>query len=149
LILSKLREGLPRERYIDRLLQGGVGVLVGIALFQLDNWLLIELPADGWSQKQSLLAMTNLSLDGNPGHVLWESYVAFFATLFGLRRWWWHTDSFRTHRLRVLSVVLTTIVGAIAARAWGFPVLWGTVWAASLSSVVQLAAVWTPPEQRG
>lgn len=148
LALGKLREGLPRERYIDRLLLAGVGVLVGVALFQLDGWLLIDLPTDGWSQKQSLLAMTSASLSDNPRHVLAESYVAFFATLFGLRRWWWHTDSFRPHRFRVLSVCLTAVVGAVAARAWGFPVLWGTVWAASISCVVQLAAVWTPREQR-
>lgn len=148
LIVSKLREGLPRERYIDRMLLAGVGVLVGVALFELDGWLLIDLPTDGWSQKQSLLAMTSTSLSDNPQHILAESYVAFFATLFFFRRWWWHTDSFRAHRFRVLSVCLTAIVGALAARAWGFPVLWGTVWAASLSCVVQLAAVWTPREQR-
>ena len=148
LIVSKLREGLPRERYIDRMLLAGVGVLVGVALFELDGWLMIDLPSDGWSQKQSLLAMTSATMSDNPQHVLAESYVAFFATLFFFRRWWWHTDSFRPHCFRVLSVCLTAIVGALAARAWGFPVLWGTVWAASLSSVVQLAAVWTPREQR-
>ena len=148
LIVGKLREGLPRERYIDRLLLAGVGVLVGVALFELDGWLLIDLPTDGWSQKQSLLAMTGASLSETPQHILGESYVAFFASLFFFRRWWWHTDSLRPQRFRILSVCLTAIVGALAARAWGFPVLWGTVWAASLSSVVQLAAVWTPREQR-
>lgn len=148
LILGKFREGMPRERYVDRLLLGGVGLLVGAALFQLDTWLLVELPLDAASQKQSLLSMTSVSLSENPQHVLMESYVTFFATLFGLRRWWWHTDSFRPHRFRVLSVVLTTFVGAIAARVWGFPMLWGTVWAASLSCVVQLAAVWTPQVER-
>jgi hypothetical protein len=148
LILSKFREGRPRERYIDRLLLGGMGLLVGVVLFQLDAWLLVELPTEASSQQQSLLAMTSLSIETNPQHVLLESYVTFFATLFGLRRWWWQTDSFRPQRFRVLSVLLTTIIGAIAARAWGFPVLWGTVWAASLSCVTQLSAVWTPQEER-
>ncbi len=148
LILGKFREGQPRERYIDRLLLAGAGLVLGIALFQFDEWLLVELPSDGWNQQQSLLAMTSASLTGNPRQVLLESYVAFFATLFGLRRWWWQTDSYRPHRFRVLSVLLTTMIGAVAALAWGFPVLWGTVWAASLSCVVQLAAVWTPQEQR-
>lgn len=148
LIVGKLREGSSRENYIDRMLLAGVGVLVGVALFELDGWLMIDLPSDGWSQKHSLLAMTNASLSDSPREFLFGSYVAFFATLFFFRRWWWHTDSFRPHRFRILSVFLTVIVGAIAARAWGFPVLWGTVWAASLSSVVQLAAVWTPREQR-
>ncbi|MBC7822255.1 MAG: serine/threonine protein kinase [Planctomycetaceae bacterium] len=148
LILGKLREGLPRERYIDRMLLAGVGMVIGVTLFQLDDWLLINLLADGSSTQQSLLSMTSASLSSDSRHLLAESYIAFFATLFGLRRWWWHTDSFRPHRFRVLSVCLTALIGSGAALAWGFPVLWGTVWAAILSSVVQLAAVWTPREQR-
>ncbi len=148
LTMGKLREGLPRERYVERLLLGGVGVLVGIAMFQLDEWLLLELPMSGWSQKQSLLAMTSVSVSGNPQQMLLASYVAFFGTLFALRRWWWQADSYRSCRFRVMSVLLTTLIGWIAAKAWGFPDLWGAVWAASLSSVVQLAAVWTPPHER-
>lgn len=148
LILGKLREGLPRERYLDRMLLAGVGMLVGIALFQFDGWLLIGSLADGSSTQQSLLSLTGASLASDSRQLLAESYITFFAALFGLRRWWWQTDSFRPHRFRVLSVCLTALIGSGAALAWGFPVLWGTVWAASLSSVVQLAAVWTPREQR-
>lgn len=149
LILGKLREGLPRERYIDRMLLAGVGMVVGVALFQLDEWLMIDLLADGSSAHQSLLTMTSASpFSMDLRRMLAESYIAFFGTLFGLRRWWWQTDSFRPHRFRVLSVCLTALIGTGAAYIWGFPVLWGTVWAASLSSVVQLAAVWTPREQR-
>jgi len=148
LTIGKIREGLPRERYIDRMLLAGVGMLIGIALFQLDDWLLIDLLGDGSAHRHSLLAMTNASLASDSRHLLAEGYIAFFAMLFALRRWWWHTDSLRPHRFRVSSVCLTAIVGALAALVWGFPVLWGTVWAASLSSVVQLAAVWTPREHR-
>ena len=148
LILGKLREGMPRERYIDRMLLTGVGMVVGVALFQLDDWLLIDLLADGSSAHQSLLSMTSSTTPSNSHRLLAESYIAFFGTLFGLRRWWWQTDSFRPHRFRVLSVCLTALIGAGAAYVWGFPVLWGTVWAASLSSVVQLSAVWMPREQR-
>ncbi len=148
LILGKLREGLPRERYIDRLLLAGVGMVVGVALFQFDGWLMIGSLVNGSSTQQSLLSMTGASLSSDSRQLLAETYIAFFATLFGLRRWWWQTDSFRPHRFRVLSVCLTALIGTGAAFAWGFPVLWGTVWAASLSSVVQLAAVWTPREQR-
>ena len=146
LILGKLREGLPRERYIDRMLLAGVGMVVGVALFQLDEWLLIDLLADGSAAQQSLLSMT--SVPSNSHRLLAESYIAFFATLFGLRRWWWQTDSFRPQRFRVLSVCLTALIGTGAALTWGFPILWGTVWAASLSSVVQLSAVWMPRELR-
>ncbi|MFM9961947.1 MAG: protein kinase domain-containing protein [Planctomycetaceae bacterium] len=148
LIDGKLREGLPRERYIDRMLLAGVGMMVGLTLFQLDDWLLIDLLTVGSHPPNGLPSMTGASLSGNLGHLSAESYIAFFATLFGLRRWWWQTDSFRPYRFRVLSVCLTALIGWGAALAWGFPVLWGTVWAASLSSVVQLSAVWTPREQR-
>lgn len=148
LTLNKLREGLARERYIERLFLAGIGVLVGLAMFQLHGWLLIQLPNDGWSPRTNLLAMTWLGTTSSPQQTLATSYAAFFATLFGLRRWWWHMDSFRPHRFRIMSVILTAIVGNLAARWWGIPVVWGTIWAASLSSVVQLAAVWTPPHQR-
>jgi hypothetical protein len=148
LILGKLREGLPRERYIDRMLLAGVGMIIGVAMFQLDDWLMIDLLADSSTSQQNLLSMTGASLSQDSRQILAESYIAYFATLFGLRRWWWQTDSLRSHRFRVLSVCFTALIGAGAALAWGFPILWGTVWAASLSSVVQLAAVWTPREQR-
>ncbi len=149
LVLCKLREGHRRERYLDRLLLAGAGALVGVALFQVDQFLLIDLPKDGWTPSGGVLATTSLQLSDAAEQPKVEGYAAFFAIVFGLRRWWWHADAFRAHRFRVMSVLLTTCVGFLAAQACGFPVLWGTVWAASLSSVVQLAAAWTPPEQRG
>ncbi len=149
LVLCKMREGCRRERYLDRLLLAGVGALVGVALFQVDQYLLVDLPKDGWTPHGGVLATTSLQLSDAAEQPKVEGYAAFFAIVFGLRRWWWHADAFRSHRFRVLSVLLTTCVGFLAAQACGFPVLWGTVWAASLSSIVQLAAAWTPPEQRG
>lgn len=148
LVLGKLREGHRREPYLDRLLLAGVGAVVGFGIFQLDQFLMIDLPMDGWSQKDGMFVMSGLPMVDAAHQPILAGYIAFFATLFGLRRWWWHTDSCRPHRFRVMSILLTTALGAVLARVWGFPMLWGTVWAASLSSVVQLASAWTPPEHR-
>jgi len=148
LILGKLREGLPHEHYIERMLLAAVGAIVGLVLFQLDDWLLIDLLASVSPEQQPSPTMTSTAHSGTPQGLMAESYIAYFATLFFLRRWWWQTDSFRPYRFRILSVCFTVLIGSASALMWGFPVLWGTVWAASLSSVVQLSAVWTPRGQR-
>jgi len=75
-------------------------------------------------------------------------FVAFFAGLFGLRRWAWHADAFRDRRFRLRSVLLTAAIGWGWAIVVGFPLLWGVTWAAARSSVVQLSACWISPEDR-
>ena len=72
----------------------------------------------------------------------------FFGLLFGLRRWWWQTDSYRPKRFRIMSVALTMLVAAGLMFVFEFAFGWGVVWAAVISSVVQLSASWTPPAQR-
>ena len=75
-------------------------------------------------------------------------YLIFFAALFALRRWWWHTDNYRPKRFRISSVLLTVLVAWLVSSIWAFPQLWAMTWAAVISSTVQLASAWTPPEQR-
>lgn len=75
-------------------------------------------------------------------------YLVFFAALFGLRRWWWHTDTFRPKRFRIRTVLLTVLIAWLVSSVWAFPPLWAMTWAAVISSSVQLASAWTPSEQR-
>ncbi len=75
-------------------------------------------------------------------------FALFFAGLFFLRRWAWHADAFRDKRFRLRSVLLTTFIGWIWCGVIGFPMMWGVIWAAALSCVVQLSACWVPPEER-
>jgi predicted membrane chloride channel (bestrophin family) len=78
----------------------------------------------------------------------WLGYVVFFAALFALRRWWWHADSFRPQPFQILSVLLTALLGFVLPTIWAFPQAWAVSWAAVISCVVQLSAVWVPASHR-
>jgi hypothetical protein len=45
-------------------------------------------------------------------------------------------------------VALTMLVAAGVMSVFEFEMGWGLVWAAVISSVVQLSSAWTPPEKR-
>ena len=46
------------------------------------------------------------------------------------------------------SALLTLLVAFVLCAVFPFPKAWGMIWAVAISSVVQLSAVWIPPEQR-
>ncbi len=155
--LNKLNEGRRVDGSTRRLLQLLAGAVVGLAAFALSEGLLIgtEAPADVydgtlWSQSDDPMFVSvggrPLFLDGGRPTML--GFVGFFAALFGLRRWWWHTDSFRPKRFQIGSVLLTVCMAWLVSSIWAFPPVWAMTWAAVISSGVQLASVWTPPEER-
>jgi hypothetical protein len=74
--------------------------------------------------------------------------MMYFALLFALRRWWWHTDSFRTSRVRVASLIGTFLLSILIPIFVAFPFSWSVLIATSLSAVVQLSAAWCPYEDR-
>jgi hypothetical protein len=78
----------------------------------------------------------------------WLGYALFFGALFGLRRWWWHADTFRPKAFRVSSLLLTIALGFLLPMVCAFPQTWAVSWAAAISCVVQLSAVWIPQRLR-
>ena len=46
------------------------------------------------------------------------------------------------------SALLTLLLGYLLTLIFTFPHDWGMLWAVAISSVVQLSAVWVPPDQR-
>jgi hypothetical protein len=154
---SKWNEGRPLDGGTRRLLQSLGGVLVGLIAYSLSQWLLITatLPpvAYGgtlWSQPENTMfeSIGNHALFLDSGLPTLFGFVAFFGLLFGLRRWWMHVDAFRPKRLRVGSILLTVLLAWVVSLVWAFPSVWAMTWAAVISSTVQLASVWTPPEER-
>lgn len=71
-------------------------------------------------------------------------YMVFFAGLFGLRSWWRQIDLCRESRFRVASVLMTVVVAWLWSALFTFPQTWAILWAAVISSTVQLAAPWSP-----
>jgi hypothetical protein len=148
LIPSKLCEGTGAEAGLRRLILLAVGCLVGMAAFAVDGSLMVDLPTDELNRPIGLF-------DRVGSHALLEGtqptlagYIVFFGALFGLRRWWWHADAFRPKRFRVLSLLTTVLLAYFVTLVWAFPQGWGMTWAAAISSVVQLSAIWVPGEFR-
>jgi len=149
LIGTKAWEGTGAEslhlRRLSLLLLGGG---VGATGWWLHRVLLIDLPPLTENQNSGLVdSIGTLELVHNSQPTL-TGYVIFFALLFGMRRWWWHTDSFRPKRLRVASLLLTLTLSGLLGLVLRFPLSAAIAWGVGIAVVVQLAAPWVAPEHR-
>jgi hypothetical protein len=141
---AKLIEGRRMAGGERRLILLALGCLVGAAAWGLNEVLMVSLPSDGTAVFANVGSHSLMSSLGPS----WIGYIVFFGLLFSLRRWWWHADRFRPSRFRLSSLVLTMMLAWLLSAIWEFPHTWAVVWAAVISSVVQIASVWTPPESR-
>ncbi len=149
LVGSKIWEGRKADAFGRRLTLLVLAGLVGAAAYWLDGSLMVELVPSQSERTHGIF--THLGpqplFDADSEPTL-AGYLAFFCSLFFLRRWWWHADAFRPKRLRVMSLLLTLLLGYLMSTIWGFPVSWSMIWAIAISSVVQLSSVWVPREDR-
>ncbi len=162
LTLSKLMEGVEVDAGTRRIMFLGLGLLVGLSAFYLDNALLPGGTLGGMPSSFTTSGagkfgdymfhsfgpyqlIENLRFSGAPSLA---GYLVFFGGLLALRRWWWHCDSFRPGRFRAMSLLGTSMLALALVTVWAFPQWWGVMWAATISSVVQLAAAWVPPRDR-
>lgn len=149
LIGTKAWEGTGRESLsVRRLSLLLLGSGVGAAGWWLHQVLLVDLPPLAASQTAGLVdSIGSLELVRNQQPTL-TGYMTFFGLLFGIRRWWWHTDGFRPKRLRVLSLLLTVSISALLGLMLRFPLSAATGWGLGIAIVVQLSAPWVAPELR-
>lgn len=147
LVTGKISEGRATQGVSKRFLNIMVGLGIGATAWWLSQILMVQLTL-GQSRRDVLfhsLGRQPLVLDNHPTLI---AFMVFFGLLLGLRRWWWHVDAFRPAIFRITSVVLTVAVAAVLPLIFAFPWDWAVTWAAVISCVVQLSAVWTPPENR-
>ncbi|MDA0282275.1 MAG: serine/threonine-protein kinase, partial [Planctomycetota bacterium] len=148
---AKMWEGRGADGSLRRVVTGILGVFVGVAAFAADKSLMVDLPVSGFDGKIAhLIAQhdelpTSLSY-GDASRLV--GYVVFFSALLLIRRWWYHVDSFRPHRIRVMSVFWTGVAAWLLSLVTHFPVEWAVLWGIATSTAAQLAAVWVHPEQR-
>jgi serine/threonine protein kinase len=76
-------------------------------------------------------------LDGSPRTI---AYVACFATLFFLLRWWQQADPLRAARMSFASTVVCAVMAGVVAAVWHFPQPWLVMVAAVMSVSIQLAS---------
>jgi hypothetical protein len=142
--VAKLMEGRKLENGTRRLLMLATGCAVGLAAWGIDEALMVRLGAPTDAAFVSIGSRPLVAGEEST----WLAYTVFFGLLFGLRRWWWQVDTFRPARMRVTSVLVTVMLAWLLSVVWAFPHTWAVLWAAVISSVVQLSSVWTPPESR-
>lgn len=151
LFCSKCVEGTSVASGNRRLITLLIGCAVGAAAFALNDFLLVEIIRDDFQLNPELeglirtLGPYEMRSGSQPTLV---GYMVFFAGLFGLRRWWWHADSFRRYRFRLGSVMLTLMAGWLWAGIVGFPGVWGLSYAAAISCIVHLSSPCVPEEAR-
>lgn len=148
LLLSKVQEGRPLDCNTRRFSLLATGIAVGLAIWGLDQFLLVHLPVQAGGDPGLFQRLGRHTLLDQQTQPTLAGYLVFFGILFGLRRWWWHADSFRSSRFRISSALVTLTLAYIVSCVFAFPHDWAMMWAVTLSSVVQLSAAWTPPSQR-
>jgi serine/threonine protein kinase len=145
---NKFLEGRHVDGFFRRLRMLVLGGLVGAVIFWLNAWLFAPLDFGSALSLDSVLRGIGpdrwLSIPDQPI----ADFMMYFALLFALRRWWWHTDSFRTSRVRVASLIGTFLLSILIPIFVAFPFSWSVLIATSLSAVVQLSAAWCPYEDR-
>ena len=76
------------------------------------------------------------------------AYMAAFATLLAVLRWWLDADPLRGTRLSLWSLAVTVVFAHCIAKAWQFPEPWLMMVAACMSVSVQLSSPWVPTYAR-
>lgn len=150
LIPAKLWEGAAGEGFLRRSLQFSTGVLVGLLVWWLQDFLLLG-DAEFFHTEGSGVIADRL----RPSVLLLSDevptaagFMTFFGLLFGARRWWHQADRWRPSRLRISSALVSLLAGAAVSWLLPFPVALGSTLALSISMVLQLSSGWLPPRLR-
>ena len=149
LIAAKPYEGTSVRGGRRRFAQLLAGCLVGAAAFAVHQFLLVQFqPYDYTFKPEGIFRnIGSIPLTQSLQPTL-AGYMLFFGGLFLVRHWWQHADSLRSRRVQIGSVLLTTLVGFVLSPITSFPLIWAAMWAASISSVVQLSAPWYSRDER-
>jgi hypothetical protein len=143
-------EGSRGEPMLRRFILMILGFGLGLVAFGVAEVFLVQLPIDG--------DLTNRFNEAGPqwvppafyqgGRPMALAYMAAFATLLAVVRWWLAANPMRSTRLSIWSLVVTVIFAHIVATVWQFPEPWLMMVAACMSVSVQLSSPWVPTYAR-
>jgi hypothetical protein len=151
LIPSKFAEGKVEDQAPHRISLLLLGTLVGVAAWGLGNLLMLKSPG------------CNEPIDVGSGLVTHEMlgwprtsgsgptvamYVAYFAFLFLVPRWWRQAEFTRGVRISIWSVICCVGWAWLLHIFWWFPQPLGMMVAGVTALATQLASPWMPPSQR-
>ena len=145
LIPAKLWEGREGDVVLRRFVMLGIGLAFGLAAFEAGSFLRIMLPNEVDLPHVSIDARATFDEHGQPEVM---GYLAYFAFLFLLVRWWRQSDPLRPSRLSLLGVFVCVFWAAVLNAFWQFPQPWGMMIAGTISLAVQLSSPWLNPQFR-
>jgi serine/threonine protein kinase len=144
---GKLLEGQPDEPFRRRFAMLLLGLLFGALAFGVQEllWLRLDSPVDFPHLTNSVRATGAYDSGAFP---LLPAYLAYFAGIFVVLRWWKQVDPLRGARLSIWTTGVCLLWGAVLEMFWHFPQPWGLMLVATISISAQLSAPWITPRQR-
>jgi hypothetical protein len=152
LVPAKFAEGKLEDQVPMRLSLLLCGAVVGAAAWLLGNTLLLHSP--GWGEpvdvghgllSHEMLGWPSTNELANPSLPV---YVAYFAFLFLLPRWWRQTEFTRDRRMSLWWVTVCVGWAWLLHVFWWFPQPTGMLAAGVIAMSTQLASPWMPPSRR-
>lgn len=150
MIPAKLWEGRGGNGTGRRLMTGLLGLAVGATAFALDKGMMLDIDVHDYSRVSQHIQNASFMPDGLNGNDAGRlvGYMFFFGVLLLVRRWWFHVDSYRPQRVRLLSIAWTSIAALLITTIPQFPHGLAMMIAAAASATAQASAVWVEPVQR-
>lgn len=149
LTLGKFWEGNDGDHFRRRFVMLLAGLAIGGAAFGASEVLMVS-PLD--QDQFTVHAFSDdpmvsgwYAADGSP---LLPAYLAYFALLFVVLRWWTQTDPLRKTRLSLWATALCVLWAWIAHMFFEFPQPSGFMVAAAIAVAVQMSSPWVSPKQR-
>jgi hypothetical protein len=151
LVPTKFAEGKLEDQIPMRITLLSLGAAVGLAAWFLSDALLMKSP--NWGEPidigSGLVSHEMLGWrEGSQSPVTLMSYVAYFAFLFLLPRWWRQAEYTRTSRLSLWCVIACVGAAWLLHVFWWFPQPTGMMVAGVMAVATQLASPWMPPSER-
>jgi len=152
LVPSKIAEGKVEDHVPLRLSLLLLGTLVGVAAWMIGDALMLRVP--GWREPIDVGRgiLTHKMLGWPEGHdginPAMPVYVAYFAFLFVIPRWWRNTEFTRSARLSLWCIVSVVCWAWLLHMFWWFPQPLGMLAAGVIALAIQVASPWMPPSQR-
>jgi hypothetical protein len=171
LIAAKFWEGSRGERMLRHFILMVIGFGLGLVAFGVADVFRVQLPSPVDAATRAMVGSRQVPpgevrLPNNHDPTSWVAatwvppafyqdgrpmamaYMAAFATLLAVLRWWLDADPLRGTRLSLWSLAVTVVFAHCIAKAWQFPEPWLMMVAACMSVSVQLSSPWVPTYAR-
>jgi len=143
--LSKLWEGREGDAVLRRFVMLVAGLMIGLGACLMADVLMVRLAG---REIANVIGMPNdfvpsgmYAADGTP---FLTAFLAYFAALFLVLRWWRQADPLRKTRFSLWATIVCMFWAVVIP--WQIP--WGLLLAATISVAVQLSAPWMPSAER-